>query len=80
MITNWHASSLKFAARIGLRTSNVPIATLKSVRGLLQGGNHYPEEIGRVPVDVCCCVENPTAMMEKQDYMQVKQPLQQMDF
>ena len=71
VIQDWHARSLKFAAMVGLRVSNVPVAALKCVHGVLKSGPHCSESIETVPTNVCCCVENPTSMMEKQDYMQV---------
>ena len=44
MIQDWHAHSLKFAAMVGLRVSNVPVAALKCVHGVLQSGK---KTIGR---------------------------------
>ena len=70
MIKNWHAHSLQFAATTGLRSSNVSLATVKEVGNVLQSGPHCPPN-DAIPLDICYCVENPTAMMEKQTYMQV---------
>lgn len=73
VLKDWHAHSLQLAAAVGLRASNVARTTLKDVHAALIRGPHCVEAIDTVPANICCCVENPTGMMEKQVYMQVIQ-------
>jgi hypothetical protein len=71
-IKDWHVHSLKFAAQVGFRPTTVLQSTINHVAALLEikGACDDAAKLA-VPANVCCCVENPTAMMEKQIYMQV---------